>query len=417
MLTDTGSAVEVTVPLDNRDHGQLSQWFHSSLKGGHLASDGSKRDNRPPSEAVFVSANGYVGLIGCRWQISKISFGGSTLDEGRIVARRAILGAKRLDYDKVTGMTSQVPGLADWLGIKRLEPEYSRDATGRLSEAQVRVAVADDLAISRKMNLRVQTRWRVDPVVDGVGVTAPAVIATSGSRPRSWDDHLGMHQAMRELLELLAWKRLGTLFMEVTRADDPVTVLTGDPVGDKWCEVVSHELHFEKIEPQSRQSYLCRYDDIGARGVRRWLRLRDQFERAVTQFHAVLYQPDAFLETRLMNVGAALEAAAYQLAIEDGVSQKKARNEDYRDRLARLRESIPLSVLKSTWEQRSRDAFMAAKHSDAVQPPIEEQFRALGENILALRYWIARRLGASHKNLAVGLGLDSVVRGFGLPVR
>jgi hypothetical protein len=102
-----------------------------------------------------------------------------------------------------------------------------------------------------------------------------------------------------------------------------------------------------------------------------------------------------------MHIGVALEAATYQLAIESGVDQKKARNENYETGLAKPGcRQIPTTVLDPSWEQRSRDAFMAAKHSDAPQPPFDEQIRALDENILAFRYWLARRLGVPDETLS-----------------
>ena len=59
---------------------------------------------------------------------------------------------------------------------------------------------------------------------------------------------------------------------------------------------------------------------------------------------------------------------------------------------------------------------MAAKHVDAPAPPLDEQVRAVGENILAYRYWLARRLGATDQQLLKLIAIDPVVRRYGLTI-
>jgi hypothetical protein len=256
MLYDTGSRIEVTVPFDNRDHeGQFLRWFYSTGLGFCDDPDKTRFSYSPPTEAVFLSSNARVGLVGCRWQPTRNTGAGGLRNEGLIIAQRAVPGDPKPDYSKVTGMQTEVPGLADWLGIKSAGPTYWHDAKGRLSKAQVTVAAGDGFPVARKMNLRMRTHWTTEPVVDGTSVTAPAVIVTAVSRPRPWNDHLALHHSIRELLELSAWARLGTRRMDVSRSDNPIQV--------KWCEVVSHEPAFEESSSSHKPTFLFHYATLG----------------------------------------------------------------------------------------------------------------------------------------------------------
>ena len=205
--------------------------------------------------------------------------------------------------------------------------------------------------------------------------------------------------------------------MHVRRDDDPETAEAGNVIGARWSLVRSYERdHQEAPVPSDPRRFLFRYADVGAAGVREWLSVRKAFQRGVQQMHAMLHQPGMFLEVQQADAGAALEAIGYVLALESGKSSRSAAAESYATRLQRLRGMIPERVLDQDWPERSRAAFMAAKHVDAPAPDAEQEVRAVGENVLAYRYWLARRLGATDLQLLQRISLDPVVRRYGLTI-
>jgi hypothetical protein len=417
MMVDEDDRLMIRIPLDYfKNDQQLFRWFHS--EGVHFGDDPEKEkyDYDPPTELVFEDRYGTIALNDCLWRIGVIKLGAG-LSEGHITVGRAIMGGSRMDYDSVSAIRTQIPGLTEWIGIKSIDQNLTTSEDGKLVEADVHLGAQKSIALSRSMGLSVTSTWESRNVRDGVIINAPTEIRTIVTRPRPWLDHLSMHDAIRELVELSAWKRLGVSKMYVMRRDDPSRVLSGKAIGDKWNEVLRHDRYFDGVsENQARLSFLFAFDDVKESGVRKWIRLKRDYKRAVLQFHSILYQPGLFLEVEQMNVGSALEAIGYQLAVEDGAPQKILRHENYSDRLRRIGKYIPVTVLDSDWPERSRASFMASKHSDAVQPSIDEQWSALGENILAIRYWIARRIGVSHRALKRNLSLDPVVRRYGLNV-
>lgn len=412
MLIDDGQQIRLKAPLD---HGQISsqlgRWFNSRMMTFGDDPDRTRFDYNPPETVAFQDYEGVVVLVGCRWVGTALS---GDAAEGRIVAKRAVVGARTLRYPMVNRMKCEISGLNDWAGMQGLERRVERGEDGRAESLSVVTSVDSEVILSRRLNLVASGTWRTQEATDGITIEAPLELETSASRPRDWDEHYDLQRAVLELMEISAWRAIGIRTMSVLRTDDPERVLSGAAVGPKWCGVRSYERPFGDRSEGKRSEFLFGFTDIGPRGISRWLRVRKEFARGITQMHASLRQPGMYLEVQQVNAGSALEAIGYVLARESGKSERGAANEKYTAKLERIRDSIPEDVIGPTWVERSKAAFMAAKHVDADAPPFDDQMRALGENILAFRYWLGKRLGASDKALKHLLSLDPVVRRFRL---
>ena len=412
MLMDDGKQITVHVPLLPGTHDLHERWFHASFAEFGDDPDRTKYDYAAPETIAFVDRHGIVVLVGCSWSHAAWSGLGT---EGVIIARRAILGARNYRYPVVNAMRTEISGLSDWLGLSGVDVQIDRDAKGRAQAISIASSSGERIGLSQKLNLSAEATWRERFVTDGSGIEAPAQIKTQVVRAKPWDDHADLHRALLGLVEISAWDRIGFRSMHVRRDDDPEETQAGNPIGQRWSLVRSYERDNQEAPlPPDPRRFLFRYSDVGAAGIREWLRVRRAFQRGVQQMHAMLHQPGMFLEVQQVNVGAALEAIGFVLALEAGKSDKSAAGESYVSRLQRLRNTIPERVLDKDWPERSRAAFMAAKHVDAPAPPVDQQVRAVGENILAYRYWLARRLGASDNRLLRLIALDPVVRRYGV---
>lgn len=414
-LLDDGASLIVRVPLDGFGPDQLMRWFNAKAM---IFGDDPERtlfDYDPPETVAFVDHRGVVVLTNCEWRGTSISSFGA---QGSIRARRAVLGANNDGYPQISGMRTEIDGMNDWIGHRGLSWEVTLDGDSKPESISILTSKVAPVVLTRRLNFRAEGRWRTADATDGMTVQAPVTLTSEIARVRNWDEHLDLHRAVLELIEIACWSRIGFRTMSVARVDDPETVLSGDAVGPKWNQVQSHEQFFAK-EGKSRpgKNFLFRWDDIGSRGFRRWLDLRATFDRGVRQFHAILDQPGMYLEVQNINVGSALEAIGFVLAQEAGKSARGAANESYARRLERLNAELPVGLLASDWMERSRSTFMAAKHVDAIAPPLEEQFQSLGESLLAFRAWLAVRLGASPDVIRRLAPADSVVRRFGLVIR
>jgi len=414
MLMDDGKQITLHVPMRPGVEDLHERWFHASFAEFADDPDRTKHDYAAPSTVAFVDSHGIVMLVGCSWSQSVWSGFGS---EGVIKARRAVLGARDYRYPAINGMRSEISGLSDWLGLSSVDVQVDRDAEGRAQSISIASRSGEHIALARRLNLSVEATWRERFVTDGSGIEAPAQIKTQIARAQAWEDHADLHRALLGLVEIAAWDRIGFRSMHVRRDGDPEKTEAGSPIGQRWSLVRSYERDNQEAPlPPDPRRFLFRYPDVGAAGVREWLRVRKAFRRGVQQMHAMLHQPGMFLEVQQANAGAALEAIGYILALEAGKSPQSAANERYVSRLQRLRQVIPEAVLDRDWPERSRTAFMAAKHVDAPAPTLDQQLQAVGENILAYRYWLARRLGATDRQLLRRVSVDPVVRRYGLAV-
>jgi hypothetical protein len=233
-------------------------------------------------------------------------------------------------------------------------------------------------------------------------------LATTTAKPASWDDHLRLHIAIRDLLVLSAWQPCGFSRLEVNREDDPERVMSGERIGPRWAPAVTHRLP-RHIDRKRRPKFLFTFGDIGVAGVRRWLRIRTHFARALQPLIGIADQQDPFLEPRMVQSGIALEALGYQLEIDHGGIRINARGQvAYGDALQAILDDMPYVPLNDAkdWKSRSRDCYMSVKHPDNPTPDSLVLVNTLRENLLILRFWLAARLGCSQKLLRQRLDSD-----------
>lgn len=408
MLQDTGGQIVLTVPTKGmggrRD--PYDRWFMTGARFGDDP-DRTKYSYEPPRVVMFVDNDGPVVLVGCRAIGGRSSLGAGL---GLIVPNFAVLGGTSLAYDKINGMRSELPSLALWSGQRSVHTNSETDAEGRVQKVDVSLDSPPQIPLARAMNLTLRPTWRTS-YPDNIGTFAAhdvVQLVTTSKRARPWEDHLEGHAALRELLVLAAWRDFGFLRLAVNREDDPERVLSGDAVGPRWAEVVTHLLR--KHEAWTRDPrFLFTFDDIGPAGVRRWLRLRSQFARAMQPLVATADQKDAFWETRMVQSGIALEALGYQIELDHGGSSLDKKGQlTYMKALEAIlndMDYVPLDDV-ADWKQRSRDCYMSVKHPDSGLPDSLALTNTLRENLLVLRVWLASRLGCSKATLKSRIDLD-----------
>lgn len=151
------------------------------------------------------------------------------------------------------------------------------------------------------------------------------------------------------------------------------------------------------------------YDDIGDTGVRRWIRLRDHFQRSLRPLVGLTDQPNSYLEVKLVQSGIALEALGYQIAVDQGkVKQGKRLQQTYADAIRTILNDmvyVPLTD-PGDWVTRSTDHYRGTKHADNQTPDAVEAANTMRENLLVARFWLAGRLGVKREVLESRLERD-----------
>ena len=185
----------------------------------------------------------------------------------------------------------------------------------RVQSVQMTLTNAEPIKLARPMNLVMRSSWRTESPSCGFIAYEGVELEASVGRARRRDEHLQIHGAVLDLASVEAWKPFGVSSTKVQRDDDPHWNLAGGSMGERWLPVATHRL--PKHEPWSKDPrFLFPYDEIGPRGVHRWLQLRKTYGRVVGPLLNVLRSDDRWGHPSVVQGGIALEALGYLIDIE-----------------------------------------------------------------------------------------------------
>ncbi|WP_460691352.1 ApeA N-terminal domain 1-containing protein, partial [Nocardioides flavus (ex Wang et al. 2016)] len=198
-------------------------------------------------------------------------------------------------------------------GAVHILPAAPLGTTDQMSPIRAAVPIftvkhQEPVAISRALNAQIRPAYSVmASSVPGQTTLADEMrVKTSARRARPWREHLDIHQGVRDLLVVAGWRDFGTWNVSVSRQDDPERALAGNALGERWARVSTYAMPKPTGNEQSNR-FLFRFDDIGARGVSRWLGLRHRHRRAIAGMIHSVGTPAVALETAISEAGAALE--------------------------------------------------------------------------------------------------------------
>lgn len=430
MLRDTGSVIELRIPLQGmlREDGPYARWW-SSLTMYADDPEQTKYSYTPPRVILFHDDCGVVALVGCR-------AGGArqTLDAGYgvIVANYAVLGGRSPKYDKVNGMRSDIPAMASWTGITSMNVKPNNDAEGLLESVQVELKRLSPVSISRTLNLAIHPLWEARQPRGTFTTRERIMLGTMVKDARSWEDHLMVHGAVWDLVSIAAWRPFTVARLEVCRGDDLVRTSRG--MTERWSQVVTHRLPHYSDDDSRKISFLFSYDDIGAKGVKRWLRLREEYTDAFDPFLSILRSDDPWNDTNVVQMGIVLEKLGYLIDCEknDGANCNGRNQLSFNDALRVILDDMLVKpfVDESTtsddmpddessagntsdaWKANIRAAYMGLKHADCELPDSLDLINALRKSILVVRFWVAHQLGVHENVLTEGRKYDPLSKPF-----
>lgn len=414
MLRDTGSVIELRIPLQGMlgEDGPYARWW-SSLTMHADDPERTKYSYTPPHVMLFHDDCGVVALVGCRARRAR-----KTLDAGYgvIVANYAVLGGRSSKYDKVNGMRSDIAAMAAWTGITSMDVKPSNDADGLLETVQVELKRLAPVPISRTLNLTIHPLWEANHTRSAFSTRERIVLETTVKKARSWEEHLKVHGAVWDLVSIAAWKPFTIARLEVCRGDDLVRTSRGKT--ERWNQVATHRLPRYGDDDSQSISFLFWYDNIGARGVKHWLRLREEYTDAFDPFLSILRSDDPWNDANVVQIGIVLEKLGYLIDIKknEGAHLNERNQLNFMDALQVILDDMPVTPFidddteneahedelsvddtGDAWKHNIRAAYMGLKHADRTLPNSLDLTNALRKSILVVRFWIAVQIGV-HKN-------------------
>lgn len=413
MLRDDGKRISLTLPWKSGiPTSQVERWFRG--QGTHFSDDPDRTKYRyeVPQQLLFIDVDGPVALVGCRAAGYRSKWGRDVIGHGIIDVKLAVIGGRNLRYDRINGLRTVIPELASWMGLTSLKEEAEYSEENRLRKLNVVLESPDTIELAPNLNISIVPTWRVDRAeADGPRqFHDEAYIQTLVTRPRAWSDHFDAHQSVRELLDIAAWQPFGYRRITAQRSDDPARYLNGEVASEKWCDTRTYSVR--EAEPQSKKpQYIFGFRDInGARGFRRWIKLRAKYERATVPILALLDLKQSHIETQLTQSSIGLEALGYQLALDSGMPNNQASGLPLHERFQLIQSSLSVNILDGDWPTRSAGAYNGLKHANRALPDPGVMIDVVRQNIIAFRIWAATRLGVNPSILRRRLAADPIIR-------
>lgn len=394
MLRDHRGQVELVIPYDSSDEALDRRYTGSMVRWGddpHM----NRFDYDLPRQFWFMDARGFVSLNGIRsHSLEPIAGGPSVYKQCRVGVDYAVFGGEPgIDYSTVNGLTTRIEGLGQWFGHRSVTHNLHN---GKRPKGQISLTITSPrtqrLDAGLNLSMIAGADWRLPGEPGLTHLEEIGAIRTTVQRARPWRDHLDRHRAMHELLEISGWTPLGFQQAQVMHHRDPERVLSGSRIGDRWAPIKTYALP-EIQEEASRVDFLFTFQDIEATGVRRWLRLRDEFGRGISALTLSIRSRGTSLDGLISDAGIGLEEIGYRADVLNGGGARRGHHAHLLDIAMEVADLLPFDG--RTWATDSTAIYNDVKHADRRDPTAGELHQMLIKNRLVFRVWLACRLGVS----------------------
>ncbi len=401
MLRDVESQIELVIPFDESDDALERRYLGSMVQWGDDPNM-ERFDYELPSQFWFMDSRGFVSLNGIRSRQVAPTIGGPTIfKQCRLVMDYAVFGGEPgVDYSVVNGLTTRIQGLGQWFGHRSVRNNL-RDRSRSKDEFTITVRTPRTQRLDAGLNLSVVAGadWRLPGEPGLTHLEEIGSIRTAVQRARPWVDHLEKHRAIHQLLEISAWAPLGFQRVSVNHTRDPDRVMSGHRVGDRWAPVKTYSL--PPVEDEAGLDFLFAFQDIGAAGVRKWLRLRDQFSRGVHAIAFSIHNQGTSLDGLISDAGIGLEEIGHKIDVLGGGGGRRGHHSHLLDIASEVEDLLPFSG--QTWASEATDIYNDVKHADRRDPTARELHEMLIKNRLVFRVWLARRIGVRDPVIEKGM--------------
>lgn len=399
-LERTTEGIFLSLTFSRDESPEYAQWFTPNYFD-IAAVTAEETPPRPlvPSALFFYDSYGAVALIGCR------NAGYHTnhrIGSGRVHVGAAVLAAPSMAHAKVMGMRAEISGLRAWLGTSAISQTTGFDKnTGRFLSAEIRVVIPEVIDVpGSKLVLRPAINRTPK---DGALLIEDIVwVEHKTEEEASWRQHQVAMRAVRDLLAVSRWRDESLVPVSVARPEDSIEGGAPETERQQWWREVVDSRAPEPKEETRRHEHLIRWEDLGPKGLARWIKLRDDFARAVDPAVSSIYLEGVTVEVQLTQIAISLEALGYLLFMrKDGAAESKAGGISFKGRLNRILQDVPelLPFVDATWSQRMADAYNSVKHANRDFPQTVDVANRWREGALLIRAWIANELGVEYKKL------------------
>lgn len=408
------SGADEVVVAEFDDRGVLVSWPRALGFMDAMSLNDGRRE--VPDPLVLRDAAGWLTLTD-GWS-SGVSASTLAHSLDRIRYDRSIeAGAKGVDYASVNGMQSEVDGLAKW---SRRTPVTTNvmydDERKRFDRLQLEAKNLDPLPLGGPLGLELNTSFRHAPhPKNGVYTISTGLTVYTRSRDLvDWGTHALTHGMIQDLMCLVYGRPCAARLTAVMREDDQDTV----PKDHRRWWKPAYQPTFgrgsgQAIELPEEARPLFYYDDADPARISAWLEGYEYWSRPTWIAVSTLFHPTLPVESRLLQVGVALEALGF--AILSKSRGTLSRTPSYETLLKAVMDPlidvvgavIGEATKASAWRRDFYAAFKGAKHADNPLPEGRDAEQKAREGFTLIRCWLAAALGVSSGHVAENLRLHA----------
>lgn len=224
-------------------------------------------------------------------------------------------------YAEMSKIISSSPEYLYWTGLRSLSMETSYNSDSGSPES-FKAELKNEEKIPFKIanvELSLTPDWSTYSAGEDnktVAVTDEVLFESSIAGGASYDSLIVFHEQFRNLLCILAWRKIGYKEILIVNYEDVVTDLSGEKRAAVPRRLITSR-HDRWESADNSDSFLFYFDDIGIKGLRRWFLLWEEYQRAlmtlsyVARNHSVLA-----VETQIIELAISIEEIAKPLSRE-----------------------------------------------------------------------------------------------------
>ena len=341
--------------------------------------------------------------------------------ELRFTVGRTVATSADLSYEEVNGISSTLEGFPGWAEVTAIEQSLILSSNGTEPPTVCLKAQAkDSVDIGTRFNVSATTGFtapKLDPYQLEYVYRNRTALRTETSELVTWNEHMQVHRMMQDLLCLVYNYPCELSLSDSYRKDDQPEL---DTMSEEVC--LWHEVHYKNfgrtrhVEPRkdfSKAKPLFLLSDTADGAVATWLDEFEKWSRPTWIAVETIFQPYLAAESRLIQIGVALEALGYTIWLyeENGGVMPAGRRPSATGYFRRVAEKLPFSDLDisseqtaKSWAEAFNETYRGCKHADNALPDGLEAHRRAEQGLAVIRCWLAKKLGVVDETLIENKG-------------
>ncbi|WP_237206942.1 HEPN domain-containing protein [Rothia nasimurium] len=342
---------------------------------------------------------------------------------------RIVRSSAPLAYESVNGMSSRLEGFVQWSGVQVIKQSLEFQEGKGFSSALLKASLVDAIDLGSKFSAS------ASPGVQLPGYSGrhqgeftyrdSTKLRTYTSELRTWEEHQRIHRMFQDLMCLVYNYPCSIELESVVREDDqPELAASTDKKlwVDAFASVFGRQRHFDPKKDFSKTGPLFLLEDADRDLIAEWVDDYEKWSRPTWIAVETIFQPHLAAESRLIQIGVALEALGYAIWLydeNDGYAPEceKAGKRHRCDFIGcnkpnasryfkRVAEKLPWSDLgisdepdAETWAINFNEVYKGCKHADNPLPDGLEAHERAKQGLAVIRCWLAKKLGVADETL------------------